>query len=725
MNVKKDKEIKEILKSEFEYRLEDTSDKQKKIEENNLDNIPIYRTKLDLTDEQIDSLTKQVKDEFMVLKDERKSLKLDEEWSIIDKQYDGILRQNKKLNFNLHSHQSKIKSDAIVRALNEAFLDSEPMVDVSPRPGFFKTKNEKGIDGDDISDKQTQFIDFAFDEEIQPQKEITLINRSAVNKFVGIGKIEWAYEKDRRKRFEKYEGKNEIVDIGGESVLENKALKEFIKNYPDAEERYPGYVKRLSQGGKISIVVDYFDVINNCPKIKHVPVENFYVRNCTNYYDGLKNAHLVAERFKMTWWELKKKEKNGEFENIEDIKNLSFYNDDKNIFSQEKFEHRVFPIIEATTYFLIKNSDDEETKIKCWFLECGDELHFLGAILYPWFGYDIDYIPFYVKLNEDGFYGGAKSVMRDLRDSTIAQDALLNLYLHSIYIRNVLTPIVKEGSEIETVFSENRWMDGKPISVDQTVDDVNKAFSFVEYPNINLSDMQVINAFLKKIDSDVSGVSDLMTGRENPNDPRAPATKTIALLNQSGVNIKDFIRIYLPSFNVLVSCILQLYYQMSQEGRKYRVGSKSKSVTGVDSFAEIRRDEMIAKTNIQARAASFAFDKINEKNENMAMMQTLLMHPYASQLPELQYEALKQFMKSWSDMWKNIADNKLPSPDEFKKTQQVVAINALKTIMDNMAQQAQVSGVAPGNMSVEQLGNTVTKAQAINFNPALGQEQKR
>ena len=54
---------------------------------------------------------------------------------------------------------------------------------------------------------------------------------------------------------------------------------------------------------------------------------------------------------------------------------------------------------------------------------------------------------------------------------------------------------------------------------------------------------------------------------------------------------------------------------MSHEGRKYKVGIKSTKVTGQDAFAEISRDEMVAKTTIQARASAFAFDKNNEKQE--------------------------------------------------------------------------------------------------------------
>jgi len=201
--------------------------------------------------------------------------------------------------------------------LNEAFLDSEPLVDVSPRPESFRQGMET------VAERQTEFIDFAIDEEVKPEKDINLINKSAVRKFVGIGKLEWRYEKERRKREEIYEGKNEIkgLDQNNQPIIENKALKEFMSNYPDAKERYPQYLKRIAIGKKVSLVVDYFDIIDNSPKLNFIPIENFYVRNSCNYNQGLRFTHLIVERQKLTWWELKKKESNDEFENVDELAN--------------------------------------------------------------------------------------------------------------------------------------------------------------------------------------------------------------------------------------------------------------------------------------------------------------------------------------------------------------------------------------------------------------------
>lgn len=709
----------DLAKLDGQYSIR-TQDKEEKKRNSSDEDIPAYKVSIDLDEEQGDRLDSQFKEEFEALVEERRVFGLEAKWQEQDRQYDGILRRNQKLAFNLHVHQSKIKVDAIVRALNEAFLESSPMVDVSPRPQEWKIEEKLGLD---ICEKQQQFIEYEVEENIKPERDLTLIGMSAVKKFVGIGKLEWCYEKEKRKREEVYEGK---IDADGS----NAALKEFENSYPNWQERgYQGYHDKIASGKTVYIVVEHLDTLCNCAKLRHVSIENFYVKNSTNYYEGLKKTHLIVERMPdMSWYDLQKKVKNEEFDAdaVDSLKNLTG-NTDSGANTKDTYKTRDYSILEATTYFLMDEDDEEETKLKVWYAEIqGKECQYvrLGAILYPYYGFDIDYIPFYTKLNEDGFYGGAKSILSDLKDSNIAQDALLNLCLHSVYIRNILTPIVQEGSEIAGAFIENRWQDGKPIEVDMMTEDVNKAIGFVQYPQINLQDFMVLGSRMQKIDDDVSGVSALITGRESPSDPHAPATKTMALLQQSGINIKDYIRQYLPSFNIFVGNLLQLYYQMSQEGRKFQIGPLSRKVTGTDAFSLITRDQMIARTNIQARAAAFAFDKAMEKQENTIVLGQIASSPLAQVQPDLYFKAFKIWMKTQGKVWENFAESDLLSPEDFNNKQLQTAILALQTLFQHQQQEQQLNGTAP-TVDPQTLVSAITQAQMVANNPKLAQEQQK
>jgi len=681
---------------------------KEKAEKAEFEDTPKYRVRMKFNEDQIERLEKEVFDEFNALKNEREEKALEAKWEERDNQYHGNVKKFNFLRFNLHVDQSKKISDAIVRALNQAFIESDPKFDVTPRPEMARN------DGQKVADNQADFLDYAMDEEIQPETALTLIGRSAVNKYVGIGKLFWAYEREKRKREETYQGKNVPVGVkNGQLVFENEGLKEFVKNYPEAQKQYPHYLKKLLEEKKVDIVVEYKDTVDNNPELKYIKLNNFYVRNNVDGYKGLRQANTF-EREQYTWRQLKKNEQEGEFENVDEMAYQGEKNSKDDVKQFDDYYTKDYDVLECNRYFKLNEDDEEEVKVKCWFGE--DRKTFLGAILYPYYGFDTDYIPFYVYLNDEGFYGDAKSVLYYLRHSNIAQNALLNIAVHGLYARSVLTPIIKEGSEIEEQFINNRWSDGLPLIVDDTTEDVNKAVGFVNYPPMDINGLMALLQMMKSHDGDSSGINASITGKENPIDPRAPGNKTIALLQQSGMNIKDYIRTALPSFNRFGANVLQLYYQMSQEGRKFKVKQKSKKVSGGDIFGTITRDEMVAKTNIQSRATAFAFDKLSEKNENMAMYQVLYSNPYTLRQPNILYKALLVLMKSWSPMWKNLADTVLPSPEEFKAQQEQVAMQAVAMLMKKAQQDAQNTGQEP-QVNPEELINAVTQAQAQSFVP--------
>lgn len=691
----------ELLQEGEDYALRRQTPEEMERNDND-DDIPDYRIQLRLDDEQEDRLTKQFVLEFEALEKERIDLGLEEKWRERDSQYDGELESNKAIPFNLHVHQSKIKIDAICRAAKEAILDVDPIVDVTPRP---ETSEKNGYI---VAQKQAQFIDYAMDEDIKPEVSYDKILKCSAKKFVGIGKVTWAYRREKRKREESYEGTPE-------------GLRDFMNTYPEVKDprtpefaRYKKLIVDLFNQKKIDIVTEYKDTTDNNATLKYVKVEDFYVRNGCNYWEGLRTEHFTAEVVEFTYWELEKKQKEGEFNNIEKLWETG--GDNEKGSESKDYMTAVYDLLECNMYFKLKESDDDEIKLKAWFSK--DKKVFLGCILYPFYAFDTEYIPHYMVLNDEGFYGGVKSVMWEIRDSNIAQNVLLNLALYGLYLRNTITPITTEGSAVEAMFNEKSWEAGKPLVLDEYTDDVNKGINFVQWPNIDTNTFVTIMGMLRRDDSDTTTVSDLVTGQESPLDPTAPAEKTIALLHQAGLGIKEYLRTLTPSVNVFCTMVLQIYYQMSREGRKYQVRRKSEGVVGADPFQTISRDEMIAKTTVQCRASAFAYDKVNEKREAMAGLQLVQTNSYTLQQPQIQYEALLITLQTMGGRWKTLAD-KMPSPEEFQKKQLMVAAEAMKMVMQTAQANAQVTGVPPRPPSPQEASAAVTKAQAVNYNPAL------
>jgi len=230
---------------------------------------------------------------------------------------------------------------------------------------------------------------------------------------------------------------------------------------------------------------------------------------------------------------------------------------------------------------------------------------------------------------------------------------------------------------------------------------------------------------LKRVGSDVSRVSDLVTGGDSALDPTAPASKTIAMLQQSGIGIKDYVRCFKPSFDIFASNLLQLYHQMTTEDRKYRIRSKSKAVTGKDVFGSISRDAMSVRTVVQSRASTFAFDKVQEKQISMAAYNLVQLDPYAKRQPVVLYKALKNVLSTMEGKWKSLADNELLSPEDFKAQQEQIAIQAVQMLFQMAKKQQETTGVMPGVKEiVGKAPEAITKAQMVDYNPALVEEEK-
>lgn len=674
-----------------------------------------YTIKLDLSQEQQDKLKENVFCEFEALKQERTDLGLEEKWQSRDRQYEGQLAPIKSIEFAIDVRESKIKVDSLVRACKEAFFpDDGDVVDVSPRPETARN------DGWAIAEKQQQFIGYAMSEEIRPELAFTKAFQSVFKKYVGVIKICWSYRQETRRREEHWEGKLTQVAQGpnGEPIMDNEGLRRFLQAYPDAPKRYPKQVRDLMIGKDVDVVVYYKEQVRNNPQFKYIKIEDFYVRNACQYNDGLQTEHLIGERQQYSYFELMKMQADGDFINVDQL----WAQEEDSSKASGDYKTKTYDVMEFTTYHKLKDSDKEETKVKCWFSE--EKKIFLGAIQYPFYAIDCDYIGLWATTNDKGFYGDAESVMYDLKDTHIAQDALISLMLHSIYIRNVITPIVKEGSEMEQTFLDHTFKTGDPITVDDMTDDVGKAMGFVQWPALDTNGGLVLLEKMKRIGSDVSRVSDLTTGGDSELDPSAPASKTIALLQQSGVGIKDYIKSLLPWFNMSVGYLLPLYYQMSTDDRKYRIQAKSRQVTGKDVFGDIKRDELVVRTNVQSRAAAFAFDKVMEKREGLAAIQMIQTNPYLVRKPKVLYDATKIFLSTFGGRWKTLSDT-LPSPEEFANEMQMVAAQAIQMLMQQAQQNAQVTGVKPNPRDVMAKAPVVVEeAQAVAYDPRLAQEEE-
>lgn len=117
---------------------------------------------------------------------------------------------------------------------------------------------------------------------------------------------------------------------------------------------------------------------------------------------------------------------------------------------------------------------------------------------------------------------------------------------------------------------------------------------------------------LLKYSDEIVGFSTLMTGQESPTDPNAPATKTIALLNEASTHIANYVRHVRVGLNRIARGLLWLEYQF---------GEDEYDIEGVKLIKQdLNPDEM----EIDIRASEQSLNRALLLNEAVFMLQTLL-----------------------------------------------------------------------------------------------------
>ena len=162
--------------------------------------IPQYYSTLELKKEVKERIIKEIFDELDAIKVERKEDKYDELCDSLEAQYEGDM-ESKLTQFNIHVHTTKEKVDEIVTSGAEAFLDSDPIYVVTPRPEF----EREG--GTEVTEAQTDFLDYKFDNTIAIRAPVKQAMKNAVLKFGGFLRATHELRREKRRREEVYQGK--------------------------------------------------------------------------------------------------------------------------------------------------------------------------------------------------------------------------------------------------------------------------------------------------------------------------------------------------------------------------------------------------------------------------------------------------------------------------------------------------------------------------------------
>jgi hypothetical protein len=277
----------------------------------------------------------------------------------------------------------------------------------------------------------------------------------------------------------------------------------------------------------------------------------------------------------------------------------------------------------------------------------------------------------------------------------------------------MVTPIT-DSDEVVAQFEDRKFSHGVPLRVKPADID----FLQTHMKQIDYQGALGFLAYLAQSDDEKARSVQLGTkGRTGQS--VVPLGETAMLVAQGAQGIEDFIITLAPAFNEVGYVTLNMYYEISKGNLKYRIKS-DRIVGGDDIFADISREDLIARTNIAVQAYAFAFDKLKEKQDNVSFMQIFLGQALIQKNPKAVYTILKTAVKSWSPVWRNMIDAILPPMDEMNKQMQQAALKAVGQYIQmkqQQVQQAQITGQQVQPFNAQELMPLVQQLQAAIASP--------
>jgi len=662
---------------------------------------------LDITDDtEQKKIVKAINEEFEAIKKERGDIdgeNYDEFLEMMDRQKKGRMPKTTGRAYNLDTGVSKIKCGDIIRTIMDALLGVDPVVSISPRPGFAKGQ------GYEICSQQQEFLDYAIDEKIPLKGPMRLAADSATYKKVGI--IKWTHKvrKEKRIKTEKFTGK--ITQTGtdpntGAPILKNTGIEDFLLAYgPEFEKdpnKYKWIIDLLSKEKVAKFDVEYDEIVYNDPFPQFIDNKNFYVRKNTEGYIGLCEAELTVERVSFSYYKLKQLEKEYGFINV----NKLIYDSDEDENAGKKrdgFASENYDLQECVYNY---EKDGEHVKTVMWVAEV--KQLYMGGVYFPFTVIGSYYVPHYVKKTGTGFY--QEGVAEDLTDVHLSKNAILNHTLEAAQMANTVTPMAKKNSDVSNQFLNNTWVNGMPIYAGKgEVDFLN---NYIKAPDIR--GLLTLDQSLSQIASQLSRSSDLRSGKETPLDPSAPASKTAMLLQESSKDVRDYVDVFAKGFNIDAQMILRIYYEMNDDEQEY-LEKRYRQVVGAPS-KKISKSALMAKTLIQSQAMVYDFNKTNAKRQDLLNNQFLSNESLIVNNPRANWERVNILISSMDPKWKNNKQKLLPSLEDFNKQQMMIAVQAVQIFVQQMMQQAKVTGNPP-QVDAKALVELITQLQSMATRP--------
>ena len=604
-----------VKQEEQEYRLLSEKKGQKEFI-----SVP-FGYKLTLKDGEIKQIVKDCKQEIEVIKNKRRELLLEEDWSDWRDLYNGVTTFRDypwPEASNFHIHVTAMTVD-IGKTKTKQQMFISPMMILKSMP----TDNTTDIITN-VKIKEN-FMNYKVLEELEAETNLDAVLSDAWLLGAGIAKLKYLRLKEQ------------VRKTGYYTYLELEKFQTDFENSKDTKE-YKRNLKLLEKGESVRVVYDTEEIIIDNPVIEHVQLENLYVRPDI---PDLSKQRVIGEKSILTWLEVLDLVDEGYIE-----KSVT---DELKKRHEKDYYKRDYTLWECRTFW---KYDDTKKKKRIIITYFEDEDLPAKVITYPFEHNQPDYIFYYIKKKAGSIYG--EGIGKRLNPSNRALNALWNQTIDSGSLRNApvfqaprdsFDPTAKKygpatiwwtkaGAEIKPVYTG-----GHPAEIVQLISKMER------YIEIH------------------TGISQYASGQESPTDPRAPASKAYMLLKESNLRINDCIKQLHKSNKKLFELVDSLLWQYSIQDEMGYYFKKD----GQEVSEKMSRSILGIKVQYIPQLSDITISKEVEKEENIKFATFLMGHPLIGTNPKAQREILEILIRNQGDVWEKNINNLIPSQEMLEQ----------------------------------------------------------
>ncbi len=595
------------------------------------DTFATVANRVKLSDEERAELTSLLIDVLDSIKAERAGSVWEENWDLWEDLYFGIVPERAYGVSNVHVPLSQEVVDTAMAVEEQALFPNWPATWLGVMP-----REEMDVE---VAKRKEDHLNYAFQVEMNTRENIEPVLWEANALGTGVLHLPWLRELDRIRDEEIYD------------PLDVKDMERFNQRYPKADEDHPKVTAKLRAGKKVRLVVEYTEAIHDAPDITYIPIRDWIVRPTAKPH-RLHRERFVGHRFPLRWADIEAQELDNYYDHTEDIKFKFDVNGDK--VDNPRFQDEEHEIVTGIVRWR-RHGDPREKRYLVDFHQASRTI--VRILRYPYWHNRVNYIPWYIQRSRKFIYG--ISLIQKIEPSQYEANAAHSLMLDAAAFTSL--PMFKARKGSESTFNPLRdgMLPGKTFYFDNPATD---AQQFQMSAGGSLGILQYAEQTATRHAELASGALQNLSGVESARDPDAPATKTIAQLQQAMMRIGKYISTLGTALTELGFQVSELYYQFSPEGRIFRVmGPK-----GVPVFPQIPRNEMRLRADYYPHGSTASLNPEREKRDTFSAIEFLLKAKEVAEDPLKRWAAIEMGLDVMGPTWGQKKHKFLPTSEEME-----------------------------------------------------------